>query len=263
MMTRRLLRRIRASPGQSVVEQMQPPSSSRAYPLSSPVMCGRFTLRTPLSTLARQLALPLSDQVVAYVSTPRYNVAPTQPVAVAWTNEGGLHEITAMRWGLVPPWVDAPRASDRLINARSETVSRRPAFRHAFARRRCLVLADGFYEWRREERGKQPYLFERTDGLPLLLAGIWEPPREEEPAPRLPGCAILTVAANPLVRQFHDRMPAILDQQQMTPWLALHTPSEQLLGLLAPLPEGLLSARPVSRRVNSVQHDDASLLVPD
>lgn len=226
-------------------------------------MCGRFTLRTPLSTLARQLGLPLSGDVAALVPTPRYNVAPTQPVAAAWTGPSGQPEITALRWGLVPPWVEVPRASDRLINARSETVARRPAFRRAFARRRCLVLADGFYEWRRTERGKQPWLFERTDGQPLLLAGIWEPPREEEPAPALPGCAILTVAANPLVAQFHDRMPAILDAQQLAPWLALDTPREELSALLTPLADGLLAARPVSTRVNSVRNDDASLLNPE
>jgi putative SOS response-associated peptidase YedK len=207
-------------------------------------MCGRFTLRTPLSTLARQLALPLSDEVIARVPTPRFNVAPTQCIAAAWTSPGGQREITAMRWGLVPPWVQAPRAKDRLINARSETVSQRPAFRRAFARRRCLVLADGFYEWRREPHGKRPYLFERTDGQPLLLAAIWEPPREEEPEPRLPGCAILTVAANPLVAQFHDRMPAILDPQQWAPWLVPEAPREELLALLVPLPEGVLAARP-------------------
>jgi putative SOS response-associated peptidase YedK len=223
-------------------------------------MCGRFTLRTPLSTLARQLGLPLSSQAIAYVTTPRYNVAPTQSVAAAWRGEGGSCEITALRWGLAPPWVQTPRASDRRINIRAETLARRSAFQPAFTRRRCLVLADGFYEWRREGRVSRPFLFERADGQPLLLAGIWEPPREGEPAPRLPSCAILTVEANRLVAALHDRMPAILALDQLRPWLAHDAPPETLLAMLVPAPEGVLTVRPVSTRVNSVRNDDPSLL---
>lgn len=241
-------------------------------------MCGRFTLRAPLDTLARRLRLPLHPQVEVLVRVPRYNLAPTQIAAAVWRcpAEGlpqgpepcpsieapkGL-EIAPFRWGLVPPWADSS-STRRLINARAESVRTKPAFRSAFACRRCLVLADGFYEWQRQNDEKRPFLFERTDGQTMLFAGLWQPPRGDEPPPLLPSCTILTVPANRVVATCHDRMPAILDQAAFVPWLALDTPPERLSALLVPLADALLQARPVSRRVNAVRNDDPSLLSPD
>lgn len=172
---------------------------------------------------------------------PRYNIAPSQQIAVVRKSEsGGEHagnfsrEVRAMRWGLVPSWAKDPKTGFKMINARGETVLEKPAYREAFKRRRCLIPADGFYEWQTEGRRKTPFRFALADGSPFAFAGIWE--RWKQPDGRwLESCSILTTSANDLVRGIHDRMPVILDRRHYDAWLtAPPSEAERLCELLLP-----------------------------
>lgn len=192
---------------------------------------------------------PHAIQPETTVWRARYNVAPTDahPVLRA---DGGRRRLELARWGVV----GGPR-QQLLINARSESARGRPAFREALARRRCVIPADGFFEWKKDGERRQPLWFHRPDGKLLLFAGLWEPaPADGDGRPRF---VVLTTAPNALVRDVHDRMPAILTLDEALAWLA--APS---LELLRPAPEGLLAARPVSSRVNSVRNDDPACLDP-
>jgi len=194
---------------------------------------------------------------------PRYNIAPSQDVAAVVPNprsEGRL--LRMFRWGLVPPW-NRERGKDAgLINARSETVADKPAFRQAYAHRRCLVPVNGFYEWRKRDDGRQPFLIRRRDRDVFALAGIWER-REETPGLVQDTLAILTTRANGTVRPIHDRMPVILPEADWRLWFS---PDEQdrerVAELLRPAPADLLVAHPVSRRVNSPAFDDPACVEP-
>ncbi len=223
-------------------------------------MCGRFTLRATREELAALFQLPM-EQVPPWV--PRYNIAPTQPVlGVRVLQESDLgREMTFLHWGLIPFWADDPRIGSRLINARAETVADRPAFRAAFRRRRCLVPADGFYEWRKVDGRKQPYLVQLRGGRPFAFAGLWE--RWEREGSVIESCTIITVPANALVAPLHDRMPAILAPADHELWL---DPREQdrrrLLSLLQPYPASEMEAFPVSPRVNHPRNDDPDLVQP-
>lgn len=217
-------------------------------------MCGRFAFYSPAEAVAQLFGAAQRAEF-----SPRYNVAPTQDIAaIRTTDEGGL-ELTALRWGLVPFWAKDPGIGNRMINARSETVAEKPAFRAAFARRRCAILADGFYEWRKEGDGKTPYFISRSDGAPLAFAGLWEDWTDKETGENLQTATILTRAANDFMEGLHLRMPVILDAGSAPAWF--DTSAKDILTddtLTAPA----LQAWPVSRRVNRPANDDESLIEP-
>jgi putative SOS response-associated peptidase YedK len=192
---------------------------------------------------------------------PRHNVAPTQPVAVVTNADERKAEW--MRWGLIPFWAKDPTIGSRLINARSETVSEKPAFKYAFAKRRCLVLADGFYEWKKGAGSKgrsQPYFFKREDGRPFAFAGLWEFWRSPDGGD-VRTCTIITCEANGLVKPVHERMPVMLSGDKMWAWLSGDQP-EALLGLLTPYPPEKMAAYPVSTLVNRTEIDTPDLVLP-
>jgi putative SOS response-associated peptidase YedK len=215
-------------------------------------MCGRFTLRTPASAVAEQFGLaeilPLE---------PRFNIAPTQTVAVVRQSREsrGARELVWMRWGLIPGWADDPAIGNRMINARAETAAQKPAFRQAFRRRRCLLVADGFYEWQRVGKRKQPYYLRMRDERPFGMAGLWETWRSPEDE-TIRSCTILTTEANSLVVAVHDRMPVIIDAADYDRWLdpAIEDPDE-LTPLLYPYSSNAMVAYPVGDRVNKPGND--------
>lgn len=218
-------------------------------------MCGRFTLRTPPRAVAELFEvseLPLFE--------PRYNIAPSQRVLAARLRGDGSRELVQLTWGFVPAWSKDPASGNRPINIRSETAAERPMFRAAFRQRRCLIAADGFYEWRAEGRAKQPYYFQRADGQPFAFAGIWEAWRGDGRS--LESCALFTTSANETVVPIHDRMPVILEPSDFAAWL---DPSNEnprtLLPLLHPLPAEELTGCPVSPLVNSPRHDDPECII--
>lgn len=233
-------------------------------------MCGRFTLRTPESVLVEQFRVdsipPLS---------PRYNIAPTQEVGTVRAPQPAQREFVWMSWGLVPRWAKDPSIASQMINARAETAAEKPAFRDAFRRRRCLIIADGFYEWKKTSgRIKQPYYIRMKDDRPFAFAGLWErwgggatsdAGNDARHEPRqLESCTILTTHANDLLADLHDRMPVILGPADYDRWLdAGTTDPEALKYLLEPYPSDELIAEPVSTRVNNVKHDDADCIKPE
>ncbi|MBW3641342.1 MAG: SOS response-associated peptidase [Actinobacteria bacterium] len=239
-------------------------------------MCGRYTSTTPIADLARFFSV---DRVVADDLGPRYNVAPTEDVYTVAVR-GDETRLGALRWGLVPGWADSPTLGSRLINARAETLLDKPAFRAAFARRRCLVPADGFYEWQLDTGGaKQPWYIPSSEGSPLALAGLWEswrPPGARVAAigadgrgggggkvDRLVSCAIVTTVANDALAPIHSRMPAILAPEDWASWLDPDNDDvEELPRLLAPAPGRWLAPRMVRPLVNAVANDGPELIEP-
>jgi putative SOS response-associated peptidase YedK len=217
-------------------------------------MCGRFTLATPDPSQIRA-RFPIGERLEV---RRRYNVAPGDDV-LAVVRRGPQPEGALLRWGLVPHWASDPRALGvTTINARAETVAERPAYRDAFARKRCLIVADGFYEW----SAGRPHWITREDGAPFAFAGLWaswRPPTDEEVEP-LRSCTIVTTAAGGPVRDLHDRMPVILPADAEATWLDPDSPAPVLHELLAPSPA--LVARPVSRAVNDARHDAPDCLDP-
>jgi putative SOS response-associated peptidase YedK len=225
-------------------------------------MCGRFTLRTRLAELLD--AFLIGEQNLPPF-LPRYNIAPSQPVFAVREKPGGaspVREAVALRWGLIPSWASDPAIGNRLINARGETVAEKPAFRTALRRRRCLVVADGFYEWKAEGKLKQPYFIHFRDDRPFAFAGLWES-WEGNDHPRIETCTIITTEANDLMRPIHDRMPVILPPNDNARWLApIEQEAEVLLPLLSPYVGDDLEACPVNRLVNSPAHDSADCVSP-
>jgi putative SOS response-associated peptidase YedK len=215
-------------------------------------MCGRYTLTVPVDRLAEAFDL---DEVRADLSA-NYNVAPTQSVATVIA-ENGSRRLETLRWGLVPSWADDPEIGSRMINARSETAPEKPSFRSAFKRRRCLIPADGFYEWKREEGGKQPFYIHMKDGHPFAFAGLWEEWHDE-----LRTCAILTTSPNAFAAEIHNRMPVILPAENYDAWLDPEAEKEELVSLLEPYPGDDLEAYPVSRFVNSPRNNDERCIEP-
>ena len=219
-------------------------------------MCGRFTLTLPPDLIAEAFGL---DDVP--ILEARYNIAPTQPVAVVRRlRPGGPRQLDLLRWGVTLPSGEASRRSGPVINARSESLATRPAFRDAFRRRRCLVPADGFYEWAPGSGRRQAFHVTRKDGRPLAFAGLWEPAGQGG-APA--SAVILTTQPNELLRPIHDRMPVIVDPADYDRWLAPEgTPPETLTGLLKPHPAEPLAARAVGPAVNNAQNEGAACLDP-
>ena len=220
-------------------------------------MCGRYTLAaTDPATLRDRFGLGESIEI-----RPRYNVAPTDDVLAVIGGSEGRHA-ALLRWGLVPHWADDLASGARRINARAETVATTPAFRDSFAHRRCLVIADGFYEWEKLPDGaKQPWHITLATGAPFAFAGLWaawHAPTGET----VRTCAIITTAASPVLAPIHDRMPVILDRDDEGRWLDSGAPADVLTGLLRPLPDAAMALRPVSRAVNDARYDGPACLDP-
>jgi len=220
-------------------------------------MCGRYSLTTPVEALARLFGFAERPNLL-----PRVNIAPGQEVAVLRADEAGTRHFAWLRWGLVPCWAKDEKIGYRMINARAESVAEKPAFRAAFRKRRCLVLADGFYEWRAEKGGKQPYRITLADGRPFAFAGLWESWENAGAERPLESCTIVTTVANARLRALHDRMPVILEGADGEAWLDPATPAAAARTLLRPFAVEKTTYYPVSRRLNSPAVDDPSLLAP-
>jgi putative SOS response-associated peptidase YedK len=220
-------------------------------------MCGRYTLTDPDPRLLRfRFGLTEAAEVD---QPPRYNVAPTDPVLAVRLNGDGDREPGVLRWGLIPHHAD-PDAFDRLlINARAETVAEAPAFRDAFQEHRCLIVADGFYEWRQEETGKKPVWITRPSRQPFAFAGLWAEACRAD-GTSMHSCAIVTCEPGEVVAPIHDRMPVILEQEDEAVWLDPETGEERLRALLVPTDD--LTVTEVSDAVNDVRQDGAALIEP-
>ena len=220
-------------------------------------MCGRFVQYSDPEIYASHFDL---DDICQ--ATPRYNVAPTQPVLAIRGTDEGKRELVPLRWGLVPAWSKGPDNRYSMINARAETVKSKPAYRNAFKHRRCLIPAEGFYEWKAGKDGKTPFLIRRGDGEPFAMAGLWERWHAPE-GDSIESCAIIVTDANELVHAIHDRMPVILQQEEYAAWLdPANTDADGLMALLKPADPAPWTLHPVSRRVNSPRNDSPDLLEP-
>lgn len=221
-------------------------------------MCGRFTLIADPDVIQMTFALEALPAGLA----PRYNIAPTQPV-LALTNEE-TRRASLLHWGLIPSWAKDPSVGSRMINARSETLAEKPSFRNAFRRRRCLIFADGFYEWQASGKAKRPMYIRLDDGKPFALAGLWEAWQVPESGDWLRSCTIVTTDANPFMAALHTRMPVILDREAQDLWLTPgEVPAEALLPLLRPYERSeAMSAYEVSRLVNSPHNDAPGCIAP-
>jgi len=219
-------------------------------------MCGRFTLHASRKRTAAQFGLAQLSEFA-----PRYNIAPTQMVLGIRMNEDKAREAILLRWGLIPPWADDMALGSRMINARSEAAAAKPAFRHAFRRLRCLILADGFYEWMAVGGKKQPYYIRLRDERPFAFAGLWELWKGGEDT--VESCTILTTNANDLLKPLHERMPVILQHSDYDSWLdpCLQEP-KTLEPLLAAYPEEEMTRFKVSLIVNSVKNDNPRCIEP-
>ncbi len=223
-------------------------------------MCGRFTQVQSPAALVEAFGL---DEEPPPLTGARYNIAPSQLVAaVRVTEPGGARMLAPLRWGLVPAWADSPAIGNRLINARSEQAAEKPAFRAAFAARRCLIPADGFFEWEKRREGREPYYFTLREGGLFGLAGLWERWRGADGA-AIESCTILTTAANELVGRVHDRMPVILEPRNYERWLDPGFDQRAALeAMLGPYPAEKMACRAVSRIVNSPQADHPGCIEP-
>ena len=225
-------------------------------------MCGRFTLKSPPAEVGALLGVPVRDNF-----PPRYNICPTQPVAAIHQNEMRKRQYSLMRWGFIPSWAKGEfltkLAARPLINARSETVFEKASFQSAIKRRRCLIPADGFYEWRsRPAQPKQPYLITRRDGALFAFAGIWETARDPDGG-EVDTLAILTTAAGPDVKMLHSREPVVIAPQSYKFWLeADERDVSTISALLSPAPSGFWTSHPVSTAVNSPRNDGPELIEP-
>lgn len=218
-------------------------------------MCGRYAITSAPEAIRKLFGYPEQPNF-----PPRYNVAPTQPIPIVRLEHGARH-FALVRWGLIPAWVEDPRTVSLMINARSDNVLTKPAFRNAMRYRRCLVPADGFYEWQGAGKGpKRPYYVRRKDGAPFAFAGLWEVwsgPNGEE----METAAIVTTDANRMLAPLHDRMPVIVPPEAFAMWLdTRNVDAETAAALLVPAPDDLLEAYPVSSAVNKHANDDASLI---
>ena len=218
-------------------------------------MCGRFALISDGRTLAEHFGVEIS-----FALAPRYNIAPSQPLLVV-RDDNGTRLVDHLSWGLVPSWSKDASASRRPINARAETVTEKPSFRNAYRRRRCLVPADGYYEWTKTEAGKQPVYIHPVNPGPLAIAGLWE--YWERDGSAIVSCALLTCAANTGISAIHHRMPVLIPPEEYTRWLD-HSDERSLPDdLLVPAASGRLAFHPVSKRVNSPGHDSAACIEPE
>ncbi len=218
-------------------------------------MCGRFTLFHDVATIARAFNVPVPESLKV---TPRYNVAPTQEILSIVHDEAP--QLTLLRWGLIPSWAKEESIGSKMINARAETLAEKPSFKRLLRSRRCLILADGFYEWKKEGKGKVPMFITLKDDEPFAFAGLWDSWRDAD-GQQIRTCTIITTEANELMAPIHNRMPVILPQQAREEWLDPSLHEEQLLlPLLKSYPAEAMTTRPVSRLVNNPQYDSAELI---
>jgi putative SOS response-associated peptidase YedK len=237
-------------------------------------MCGRFVSASPPDEIAKYFD---ADETALPELEPSYNVAPTNDV-YAVAVDGDIRKVEAFHWGLVPSWAKDPKIGSKMINARSEGIATKNAYRAAFKRRRCIIPADGFYEWKKlpETKKKQPYYIHRPNGEPLAFAGLWEIWRGPDKAkdkeadgrsasdePPLRSCTIITTSANETMAPLHDRMPVILPPSMWEPWLDPGNDDLDTLGkLLVPAPANVITTYPVSTEVNMVRNKGAELITP-
>ncbi len=212
-------------------------------------MCGRFTLSQPINAIASAFNIAQIPPL-----EPRYNIAPTQLIPSILSAPGGEKQLQMLRWGLIPSWAKDAKIGAKLINARAETVSEKPSFKAAFKRRRCLIIADGFYEWQRQEKKKQPYYFRLQNAQLFAFAGLWEQWKSPD-EDIINSCTILTTEANDLLRPIHDRMPVILESKNYGLWLDSETQQPQLQQLLRPYQADLMTSRTVSTKVNNPKNN--------
>ena len=218
-------------------------------------MCGRFSLVVPERFFSKVFVFKdLPDM------QPDYNIPPGVDIwAVRNQRDSKEAEIARLRWGLVPSWAKDPKIGHRMINARSETVAEKPSFRSAFQRRRCVIPADGFFEWQRDGKHKTPYFIHLKDREPFAMAGLWEGWKSPE-GDLLESCTILTTSPNSIMEPLHDRMPVILHQDQAKDWLDLETSAEELKQMTSPYPAEEMDAFPVSPVVNSPRNNGPECL---
>jgi putative SOS response-associated peptidase YedK len=219
-------------------------------------MCGRFTRSTPIPAIAKEFGV----SEVSCDLGPSYNIAPTQQVAAVIID--GVKQLVPVRWGLVPSWAKDLSVGNRMINARSETITEKASYRNAFKKRRCLVVADGFYEWQKVGDGKRPVFIRLKSGRPFGFAGlyeVWGPPEGDS----VTTCTIITTEANELMKPVHDRMPVIIPKEKEDLWLDPEVKDqERLIDLLKPYPADQMEAYPVSRRVNSPSNNSPDCIKP-
>ena len=214
-------------------------------------MCGRFAFYSPTEATAALFGVTGATDF-----TPRYNIAPTQDIAAVRVGEDGDKEFALFRWGLIPFWAKDPSIGHRMINARAETVAEKPAYRNAYKKRRCIVLADGFYEWRKEGSAKTPYLIGLASGEPFGLAGLWENWTDKETGEHVQSATLITTSANEFMKDLHHRMPVVLQPERADIWLA----GDDKLIETASKETPPLKAFPVDRRVNNARNEGEELI---
>lgn len=219
-------------------------------------MCGRYAQYSPADAIADLFGATLEIEDL----TPRYNAAPMQWLPVIRERPSGERVLHALRWGLLPSWAKDETMAARLINARAETLAEKPAFRAAYRARRCIVPADGFYEWAKSLDGKQPYFIHAQDGTVLAFAGLWERWTRASDGDVIDSFTIVTTGANPRIQPLHDRMPVILAHEALGVWLDRTTDPARLSELLIPSPEERLAMHPVSRAVGNVRNEGPELI---
>jgi len=220
-------------------------------------MCGRYLLISPVEAMRR-----FFDVGGLLNLPPRYNIAPTQDAPVLRLDKSGNRELMQMRWGLVPLWAKDLSGGARCINARSETVATNSTFRDAFLRRRCLIPSDGFFEWEKKGKVRQPWWIGPAEGGLMALAGVWERWRNPEGGV-VRTYAVITTAANEMVSRLHDRMPVVVPPEDFAVWLNPETTADRLKAIMRPYPSERMRAHPVSRRLNDVRNDDEECIAPE
>jgi putative SOS response-associated peptidase YedK len=220
-------------------------------------VCGRFTLAIPKAMLESLFRLDIAGDL-----PPRFNIAPSQPVVVVRAPESEAREFALFQWGLIPSWSKDPAIGPRMINARSETAAKKPSFRAAMKRRRCLIPASGFYEWTKVGAAKQPFYIRMRDERPFAMAGLWELWCGEDGS-ELETCTILTTTPNEVVGEIHERMPVIITPDDFDEWMDPANEKPGTVGpLLRPYPAAEMKAHPVDLRVNKPSADDSSCIEP-
>ncbi|MDA0824158.1 MAG: SOS response-associated peptidase [Proteobacteria bacterium] len=217
-------------------------------------MCGRYTLSTSGQNLADEFGV---SELASWL--PRYNIAPTQSVPVIMRTNATLCA-KQLHWGLVPAWSKDKKIGSKMINARAETVAEKPSFRNAFRARRCLIIADGYYEWIKRGDAKQAHFVTTEIGRPFTFAGLWESWTSDD-ASAYESCSIITCTSNDDLAELHTRMPVFISPSERSLWLDDNSSKSALLGLLRPAPNGIFKARPVSAFVNSPAHEGPGCIV--
>lgn len=222
-------------------------------------MCGRYTLKTPPSEWGQFLLPHLEVTSIVDDWQPRYNIAPTQEIAAIMTSGPDAYRAQFLRWGLIPFWANELAIGNRMINARVETLAEKPAFRGLLAKRRCAIVADGYYEWQKQGKAKQPFWIHRPQNQLFAFAGLWDSNRKAGEREIL-SATIITSAATDVLASIHDRMPAVLSPEALKAWLDPNTSAADAVRLLQQSRELPLDARPVSTYVNNPLHEDADCL---